>query len=139
MRINLDKFIPNHNHIVCSIHFTQEDFENRYMKDLLPNEKIVRKLKETALLLTGEEEPIASASGETVHSAELSEVHSTCSDVEKDALKSPARKRRRRASVISSHQSLISSEQLQENSDNDVLVHSNNKYTIMRYPLLNSN
>jgi hypothetical protein len=36
---------------------------------------------------------------ESVHSAQLSEVHSTCSDVEKDALKSPARKRRRRASV----------------------------------------
>jgi hypothetical protein len=153
------------------------------MKDLLPSEKIVRKLKKTALLLTGEEEPIASASGETeprpartstyirkkliqecqaevqkvqenvlnnieaaadldlgqsiqntredigvqcelgsevyykysnlfedesgdesVHSAQLSKVHSTCSDVEKDALKSPARKQRRRASVITHQQ-----------------------------------
>jgi hypothetical protein len=41
---------------------------------------------------------------ESVHSAQLSEVHSTCSDVEKDALKSPARKRRRRASVITHQQ-----------------------------------
>jgi hypothetical protein len=39
---------------------------------------------------------------ESVHSAQLSEVQSICSDTETDALRFPARKRLRRASVISS-------------------------------------
>lgn len=47
-RINRANFVPNHNHVVCSEHF-KEDFENRFMKTLLPNEKNVRKLKKTAI------------------------------------------------------------------------------------------
>lgn len=27
-----------HNHVVCSLHFQEEDFENLYIKELLPKE-----------------------------------------------------------------------------------------------------
>ncbi|KAF5296224.1 hypothetical protein FQR65_LT19837 [Abscondita terminalis] len=56
MRINRKNFSPNHNHVVCNVHFTEEDFEHRYIKELLPNQKIKRRLKKTAipsLLLCG--------------------------------------------------------------------------------------
>lgn len=49
-RINRDNFFPNHNDVACSVHFKEENFENRFIKTLLPNENIIRKLQKAAVL-----------------------------------------------------------------------------------------
>ncbi|KAK5642524.1 hypothetical protein RI129_008691 [Pyrocoelia pectoralis] len=48
-RINRENFKPNHNHVVCSEHFEDEDFVGRYKKDLMPQHKVVRRLSKTAI------------------------------------------------------------------------------------------
>lgn len=48
-RINRANFFPNDNHVVCSVHFKDDDFENDLMKTLLPDEKIVRRLKKSVV------------------------------------------------------------------------------------------
>ncbi|CAG9762286.1 unnamed protein product [Ceutorhynchus assimilis] len=48
-RINRKHFFPNSNNVVCSLHFTDEDFENKLMKTLLPDKNLKRMLKKTAV------------------------------------------------------------------------------------------
>lgn len=39
-RINRKNLYPNVNHVVCSAHFEEDDFENDLMRTLLPDDKI---------------------------------------------------------------------------------------------------
>lgn len=48
-RVNRKNFTPNHNHKVCSVHFTADDFETTLKQELLPNEKVNRLLKRSAV------------------------------------------------------------------------------------------